>query len=37
MTSSLTYVLIVLLLFDLIVFLAIMHGDNRDWIPIFVY
>ena len=36
-TRSLTYVLIVHLLFDAIVFLAIVHAHNRDWIEIFVY
>ncbi len=36
-TRSLGYVLIVHLLFDAIVFLAIVHAHNRDWWPIFVY
>ena len=36
-TRSLGYVLAVHLLFDAIVFLAIVHAHNRDWIPIFVY
>jgi membrane protease YdiL (CAAX protease family) len=36
-TRSLGYVLIVHLLFDAIVFLAIVHAHHRDWIPIFVY
>lgn len=36
-TRSLGYVLTVHLLFDAIVFLAIVHAHNRDWIPIFVY
>lgn len=36
-TRSLGYVLIVHLLFDAIVFLAIIHAHNRDWIPIFIY
>ena len=36
-TRSLTYVLIVHLLFDAVVFLAIVHAHDRDWFPIFVY
>jgi len=36
-TRSLGYVLIVHLLFDAIVFLAIVHAHNRDWWPIFFY
>ena len=36
-TRSLGYVLIVHLLFDAIVFLAIVHSHNRDWLPIFFY
>ncbi|MDD9208235.1 CPBP family intramembrane metalloprotease [Georgenia sp. 10Sc9-8] len=36
-TRSLTYVLIVHLLFDAVVFLAIVHAHDRDWLPIFVY
>lgn len=36
-TRSLGYVLIVHLLFDAIVFLAIVHAHNPEWIPIFVY
>jgi membrane protease YdiL (CAAX protease family) len=36
-TRSLGYVLTVHLLFDAIVFLAIVHAHNRDWVPIFVY
>jgi membrane protease YdiL (CAAX protease family) len=36
-TRSLGYVLTVHLLFDAIVFLAIVHAHNRDWIPIFFY
>ena len=34
-TRSLGYVLIVHLLFDAIVFMAIVHAHNRDWWPIF--
>ncbi len=36
-TRSLGYVLIVHLLFDAIVFLAIVHAHNRDWLGIFIY
>jgi membrane protease YdiL (CAAX protease family) len=36
-TRSLGYVLIVHLLFDALVFLAIVHAHNRDWVPIFIY
>ena len=36
-TKSLGYVLAVHLLFDAIVFLAIVHAHNPDWIPIFIY
>ena len=36
-TRSLGYVLAVHLLFDALVFLAIVHAHNRDWIPIFIY
>jgi len=36
-TRSLGYVLAVHLLFDAIVFLAIVHAHNPEWIPIFVY
>jgi membrane protease YdiL (CAAX protease family) len=36
-TRSLGYVLTVHLLFDAIVFLAIVHAHNPDWLPIFVY
>lgn len=36
-TRSFGYVLIVHLLFDAIVFLAIVHAHHRDWVPIFVY
>lgn len=35
-TGSLTYVLIVHLLFDAMVFLAIVHAHNPTWIPIFL-
>lgn len=36
-TRSLTYVVVVHLLFDVIVFLAIVHAHNRDWVAIFFY
>lgn len=36
-TRSLGYVLTVHLLFDALVFLAIVHAHNRDWIPVFIY
>ena len=36
-TRSLGYVLIVHLLFDAIVFLAIVHAHNPSWVPIFIY
>ena len=36
-TRSLTYVLCVHLLFDLVLFLALVHAHNRDWLPIFFY
>ena len=35
-TGSLTYVLIVHLLFDVVVFLSIVHAHNPGWIPIFL-
>lgn len=36
-TKSLTYVVCVHLLFDLVVFLVIVHAHTRDWLPIFLY
>ncbi|WP_333781465.1 CPBP family intramembrane glutamic endopeptidase [Homoserinibacter sp. YIM 151385] len=36
-TRSLGYVLAVHLLFDALVFLAIVHAHHRDWLPIFIY
>lgn len=36
-TRSLTYVVCVHLLFDLILFLVLLHAHQRDWFPIFVY
>src|SRR5699024_11750874 len=35
-TGSLTYVLIVHLLFDVVVFASIVHAHNPTWIPIFL-
>ncbi|UVJ37922.1 type II CAAX endopeptidase family protein [Arthrobacter sp. CJ23] len=37
LTKSLSYVVTVHLLFDLVLFLALMHAHNRDWLPIFMY
>jgi membrane protease YdiL (CAAX protease family) len=37
LTKSLTFVVSVHLLFDLVLFLALVHAHNRDWLPIFVY
>lgn len=36
-TRSLTYVVIVHLLFDAVVFLAIVHAHNPDFFPFFLY
>ncbi|WP_165065750.1 CPBP family intramembrane glutamic endopeptidase [Marisediminicola senii] len=36
-TKSLTYVVCVHLLFDLVVFLVLVHAHNRDWLQIFIY
>jgi len=36
-TKSLTYVVCVHLLFDLVVFLVIVHAHTREWLPIFGY
>jgi hypothetical protein len=36
-TKSLTYVVCVHLLFDLAVFLVLVHAHNRDWLAIFLY
>ncbi|WP_341866758.1 CPBP family intramembrane glutamic endopeptidase [Cryobacterium zongtaii] len=36
-TKSLTYVVCVHLLFDLAVFLVLVHAHNRDWLTIFPY
>ncbi|WP_422386435.1 CPBP family intramembrane glutamic endopeptidase [Cryobacterium breve] len=37
LTNSLTYVVVVHLLFDAVVFLVIVHAHTRDWLPIFLY
>ncbi|SDJ28066.1 CAAX protease self-immunity [Arthrobacter cupressi] len=37
LTKSLTYVVSVHLLFDLVLFLALVHAHNRDWLPVFLY
>ncbi|MGY4858349.1 CPBP family intramembrane glutamic endopeptidase [Cryobacterium sp. AP23] len=36
-TKSLTYVVCVHLLFDLVVFLVLVHAHNRGWLAIFLY
>ena len=36
-TRSLTYVVCVHLLFDLVVFLVLVHAHNPGWLPIFLY
>jgi Type II CAAX prenyl endopeptidase Rce1-like len=36
-TKSLTYVVCVHLLFDLVVYLVLVHGHNPGWLPIFLY
>lgn len=37
LTKSLSYVVSVHLLFDLVLFLALVHAHNRDWLAIFIY
>lgn len=37
LTKSLTYVVSVHLLFDFVLFLALVHAHNRDWLPVFLY
>lgn len=37
LTRSLTYVVCVHLLFDLVVYLVLVHAHNRDWLQIFFY
>ncbi|MFJ5956151.1 type II CAAX prenyl endopeptidase Rce1 family protein [Paenarthrobacter sp. NPDC092416] len=36
LTKSFTYVVTVHLLFDLVLFLALVHAHSRDWLPIFL-
>ncbi|HJX77411.1 CPBP family intramembrane glutamic endopeptidase [Glutamicibacter sp.] len=37
LTKSLTYVISVHLIFDFVLFLALVHAHNPDWLPIFLY
>ncbi len=37
LTRSLTYIVCVHLLFDLVLFLVLVHAHNRQWLPLFVY
>lgn len=37
LTKSLSYVVSVHLLFDFVLFLALVHAHNRDWLAIFIY
>lgn len=37
LTRSLSYVVSVHLLFDLVLFLVLVHAHNRTWLPIFLY
>ncbi len=37
LTKSFTYVVTVHLVFDFVLFLALVHAHNRDWLPIFFY
>lgn len=37
LTKSLSFVVAVHLIFDFVLFLALVHAHNRDWLPIFVY
>ncbi|MBN9130243.1 MAG: CPBP family intramembrane metalloprotease [Paenarthrobacter ureafaciens] len=37
LTKSFTYVVSVHLIFDFVLFLALVHAHNRDWLPIFIY
>lgn len=37
LTKSLSYVVSVHLLFDLVLFLTLVHAHNREWLPIFIY
>lgn len=37
LTKSLTYVVTVHLLFDAVLFLALVHAHDRQWLPVFLY
>ncbi|MDR4534360.1 type II CAAX prenyl endopeptidase Rce1 family protein [Glutamicibacter sp. PS] len=37
LTKSLSYVVSVHLIFDFVLFLALVHAHNRQWLPIFLY
>lgn len=37
LTKSLSYVVSVHLIFDLVLFLALVHAHNREWLPVFLY
>ena len=37
LTKSFTYVVTVHLIFDFVLFLALVHAHNTDWLPIFLY
>jgi hypothetical protein len=37
LTKLLTYVVSVHLIFDFVLFLALVHAHNRDWLPVFLY
>ncbi|MGM0930101.1 MAG: CPBP family intramembrane glutamic endopeptidase [Actinomycetota bacterium] len=37
LTKSFTYVVSVHLIFDFVLFLALVHAHNREWLPIFLY
>jgi membrane protease YdiL (CAAX protease family) len=37
LTKSLSFVVAVHLIFDFVLFLALVHAHNRDWLPIFIY
>ena len=37
LTKSLTYVVSVHLVFDLVLFLVLVHAHNPDWLPVFLY
>ncbi|MFJ4028496.1 CPBP family intramembrane glutamic endopeptidase [Paenarthrobacter sp. NPDC089989] len=37
LTKSFTYVVSVHLIFDFVLFLALVHAHNREWLPVFIY